>query len=293
VKIWDAATKQPPILTLHGHMNDVYGVAFSPDGQRLASASRDRTVKLWDTETGQEVLTLRGHTQAVCRVAFSPDGQLLASASWDGTVKLWEAKPLTPEQRHQREAAALVNRLAAEPLVKEEVIEQLHREANLGDPVRRQALEMVARYREDPDRFYEASWAVVQKPGAEKAKYRLALRQAETAFNLTSPQYAPLHRLYLNNLGVAQYRVGHYTDALDSLKRTDTMFSARTGGVYYNLAFLAMTYHQLGKHAEAQAVLARLHETMKSPQFANNKDAQARLREAEALIEGKAPELKK
>ena len=57
-------------------------MAFSPDGKRLASASGDQTVKVWDATSGQEMLTLKGHTDAVMSVAFSPDGKRLASASF-------------------------------------------------------------------------------------------------------------------------------------------------------------------------------------------------------------------
>jgi WD40 repeat protein len=68
----------------------VNGVAFSADGKRLASASDDGSVKVWDAGTGQETHTLRGHTMSVRRVAFGPDGKRIAAASMDGTVKLWD-----------------------------------------------------------------------------------------------------------------------------------------------------------------------------------------------------------
>ena len=60
--------------------DSVWSVAFSPDGQRLASGGDDQTVKIWDSATGKELLSLKGHAGR-SSVAFSPDGQRLASGS--------------------------------------------------------------------------------------------------------------------------------------------------------------------------------------------------------------------
>ncbi len=78
------------MLTLDGLTDPVTSVCFSPDGARLASASRDRTLKVWDAITGQVILTLNGHANFVLSVSFSPDGTRLASASADRTVTLWD-----------------------------------------------------------------------------------------------------------------------------------------------------------------------------------------------------------
>jgi dipeptidyl aminopeptidase/acylaminoacyl peptidase len=66
-------------------------VAFSVDGQRLASAGGDHVVKVWNAVSGQELHSLNGHTGGVLSVAFSPDGRRLASASDDQTIKVWDA----------------------------------------------------------------------------------------------------------------------------------------------------------------------------------------------------------
>jgi WD40 repeat protein len=68
----------------------VAGVAFSPDSACLATASWDRTLKLWDTASGELLGTFRGHTSWVQTVAFSPDGRRLVSASGDCTWKIWD-----------------------------------------------------------------------------------------------------------------------------------------------------------------------------------------------------------
>lgn len=67
----------------------VNSVAISPDSKLLASGNDDKTIRLWNLETGQVISTLTGHVDSVKSVAFSPDGTMLASGSDDRTVKLW------------------------------------------------------------------------------------------------------------------------------------------------------------------------------------------------------------
>jgi len=91
---WHYLTRQYQggIFTLNGHTGWVMGVAFSPDGTRLATGSADQTARLWDARTAQFLLELKGHTGWVTSVAFSPDGTRLATASSDKTARLWDAR---------------------------------------------------------------------------------------------------------------------------------------------------------------------------------------------------------
>jgi WD40 repeat protein/serine/threonine protein kinase len=101
------------LVTYGGHATNVYAVAWSPDGTRIASGAGagdprldvDHTVQVWEAVSGKQLLTFRGHTQAIIGLDWSPDSKLLASASYDGTVQVWETttgKPLLTYRGHSR-----------------------------------------------------------------------------------------------------------------------------------------------------------------------------------------------
>jgi hypothetical protein len=288
VKVWDAATGQE-ILTLKGHTRPVFGVAFSPDGRRIASASLDGTVKVWDaTELTPE---RRIEHEARGLVKFLFDESLLPvlpvlCASTAGLM----ASPQGPAPLLA--ASALIPGRTPLPA---EVAAAVRRDPTITEAVRQEALAWVEPYgrmlvraeaAKNADALNDANWAVVRRPGADASAYERSLRQAETACHL-----GPDNLNSLNTLGVAYYRVGKYQEAIATLGRCDKL---RKESVPHDLAFLAMAQQQLGQKEQARATLERLRQVMKKWQWTNNVDAQAFLREAEDVlktkpVDGKSP----
>jgi WD40 repeat protein len=77
-------------------------LVFNHDGTRMATATVDGGIRLWDTQAHQEVALLRGHTYAVSTIAFSPDGNRLVSGSIDRTVRFWETQPASVRLQARR-----------------------------------------------------------------------------------------------------------------------------------------------------------------------------------------------
>ena len=79
----------PLIRTLKDHSESVTAIAVTPDGKTVISGSSDRTIKIWNLETGTEKDTLKGHSESVYAIAVTPDGQTVISGSGDKTIKIW------------------------------------------------------------------------------------------------------------------------------------------------------------------------------------------------------------
>ena len=109
------ATNGQIVHTLTGHSAGVNSIAFSPDSRRLATASDDRTIKLWDMQTGKDVFTFLGHTAGIVTLAFSPDGNQIISSGYDLTARIWNATPLAlnvtadHDKRYQKKIETLAS----------------------------------------------------------------------------------------------------------------------------------------------------------------------------------------
>ena len=86
------AENAPKFVELKGHDGNVNFASFSPDGKKIVTASKDKTVRVWEAESGKELKKLEGHTDEVNSASFSPDGKKIVTASWDRTARIWDAE---------------------------------------------------------------------------------------------------------------------------------------------------------------------------------------------------------
>jgi tetratricopeptide (TPR) repeat protein len=273
------------LLTLRGHTRYVLSVAFSPDGQQLASASADSTVRLWDA--------LAPGCRATWPAWASVDQWFAELAAPDAVLeRLRSDQSLSSDFRALAERAALVRyssyaeaatdlvrRLIDEHMLVNRVTDRLQGDSALDAPVRRIALNMLKNPSQHWHELDETVWEIVKNPTADANQYREARRWAELA-SRGNPKNAAL----LNAAGMAQCRLGDYDVALETLRRAEEIYAAKESPRPANLAFIALALYHLNRTDEAKATLQQLRELMKRPQHAGDPEARQFLNEAEELL---------
>jgi tetratricopeptide (TPR) repeat protein len=290
VKLWDARTGQE-ILTLRGPLAQQPRVAFDRGGRRLA-ASGDREVMIWEGIPLDEELVIERQAASLVKFLLTELQTPQAVSARVGDYAVSDAvrqRALTlvePVWRTQvrEEAENVVKSLSYKALFRSEILAHLRADPVLGEPVRHEALALAERFGESPFYHNRASRAVASRPGAGAAAYGRAAQQAEIACRLL-----PFEGPYQTTLGMAQYRLGRYQEALATLTSANELNQAAQGSpVAADLAFLAMCDYQMRQFDRAQASLNRLRETMQEPNSNRDAEAQSLQKEAEALLAGQA-----
>ena len=192
---------------------------------------------------------------------------------------------LSPRQLEEacviHEAASwLVDAMKEEHVLSDNVRNCLRESGDVDPDVQLAAMriiELSSGYTPPPNELNRSSWRIVTRLDADECLYRSALRMAELA-----SEKQPDNGYIVNTLGVAQYRVGLYVKALETLSRADEI----NGGIPADVAFLAMTLIQLGRSDEADAAMKRLRHIMADPKYRDDEESKAFLREAENLLCG-------
>jgi WD40 repeat protein/tRNA A-37 threonylcarbamoyl transferase component Bud32 len=272
-------------FTLKGHSWDIMDVVFSPEGTRIATASNDRTIKLWDVATGLEALTLRGHTAGVFSLVFSPDGKRLATGGDDALVLVWDATPLPEAVFSEAKAHRLVQSRMNEWSRKTELIAQLRADPGLDEPTRAAALRIAEQLTDQPQpaRLLGATWRILETSDRDPRDYQRALRWAKEALRFSAAPDGPT----LTNLGFAYYRVGRLREAWDTFERAEPMaLDNYPGFAPVREVYRIMILHRLGHRDEARSRLDQFRRQFQErrPEFFW---AGLLLREAEALIDPK------
>jgi hypothetical protein len=285
VKVWDWLIGSE-VADYPGHTGLVTGVAFFPDGRRLATSSDDRTIKLWDVQNREDVLTLRGHTSGVTCLAISADGRQIASGSIDNTARIWSIEthegPTAFALALRRAAVERVQALFVKHLLKTEVLDALRANRFLSPQLRAAALEVAEHRGEDAAALFEAGWLTVIRPLGRPEENELALRRLEAACRVVAGDPDRLAE-YRRALALANYRAGKPEQALQIVQGLAAA-SAASDRTPLELAVLAMANQKLGRTHEAQAALDQLRLLLKTDRWANDPEARNLLREAEGVV---------
>jgi WD40 repeat protein len=266
ILIWDLSPGAPSKpVRLGGIDHDIKALAISPDGRRLASGTRARSLfnagelRLWDTASGRDLATWNISNGVPQDLAFDGEGWQLRAAiltvpRGEIRVMLLDASPLAPEI----EAVDLVNRLRGDVPLNAELAAKVEAEPGLEPAVRAAALAMVSARVESPDSLLGQALSSLQLPGPERtpALLRRALAHGEQAMRLMDNPSS----YYLRVLGDARYRNGLFAEALESLRKAEARGNEDTQRDRELPAkiqvLIAMAQAKLGHRAEAEAALA-------------------------------------
>ncbi len=239
-------------VLLHGHQDHIDSLSFHPDGTRLASASQDGSVRIWDRVSGSPLLTLR--VGKPCRaVQFSPDGGRLYAALGSEIRVLETASPaVTFELRRGRALAAergqqLFQDRLDRYVLPASVIDSLRDDDSVDPIVRDEAIRLARNFGTQPDRLAHTAWLTLRSRNSGETAYDDAFRLANAASTMQ-----PGDSFLMCVLGAAHYRRGDYSSALSALENSDLLHKkGQEHPRSWILALTSLAHQQLGNTRKA------------------------------------------
>jgi WD40 repeat protein/predicted Ser/Thr protein kinase len=275
IAIWDYHKRrlEKILPVFHSDEDSVQSVAISPDKTRVAVGGYNKgSLSLWDVRRGVALANLGGHAQRIEALAWAPGGSSLFSGSNDRTVRVWDS-----QSSHDYELELLVERVSYGLLPTDEIVEQLKREAGISADLRRRAMDLAVR-RGEPSYSWAGyvAWKTGQADNRSPNEYTRAHRRA-----MAAAKAAPWDPYQQLTLGLLEYRVGKYTEAIASARRAMNV-QKRTAPEAH--AICALASYQLKDLVNARAEVAAGREAM----VRISQDKCQLLDQAETLILGQA-----
>jgi serine/threonine protein kinase/WD40 repeat protein len=279
VDLWDLE-RRTVTATLRGSGAAVTALEAGGPQDRLVSGCADGTLRIWDLELGETLLVLVGHEDGVDEIEFAPDGQRLASITESGELRLWETDP--PLSRFRaRQGAVAAGRAARNYLIAQldgflsasELMSRIDADANLGAELRARVQTYLQAFGENAARLNSDAWQIVQRADQSAERYRDAL-----AWALFATALEPKDSLFRRTLGVAQFRMGRFDEAVATLGRSSSAHrNGRPRAEEY--AVLALCHHALGQTEECRRYQEGLEELMATTFWQSDPAARALQRE--------------
>jgi hypothetical protein len=244
LRIWDLAT-QKTLVTLEGHVQNVSGVAWSPDDKRILSTSWDGTARIWDSRTGTSLSTLKGHEGALLAGTWSPDGSRIVTASNGNSLGVWESQlesaiPMWHGIDQRATVFPFVEALFREHILLEPVLKAIRGYTSLSPEERVIAIRFAqARGNPGPEILNYKAWKLVNPERAVKeTDTALALRMIRAA--LASMEEGDTRPdLYHRTHALALFENGFLEEAIAALERALELASEGSRAVYEGyLAYL-------------------------------------------------------
>jgi hypothetical protein len=258
---------------LRGHEAAIFSLAFDATGQRVASASDDGTIRIWDVAKPSPLLVIDTPDGGSGAVVFTGDSRELMAVSSGSEVQVFRAA-----SAYDPAVTTLLGRLSQPVHTVDEVVSRLRAEVSLDPAVRVGAQRVAAAISDDPAQLVSDAWRIVRVVGRTPEDYGHALNHIQRAVALV-----PFDRTYSDALGAALYRVGRYQDSLAALARGEAL---RGGPSAVHFAFRAMCHYRLGKLKDARADLATLRDEVRLRGAFSFSDDAAWAAEVEALVAG-------